>query len=633
MFVVALLGLLLSARSGQNAMVVWVVFAIFISVSTVWLRGQYADSLDGRQWVIPYRIGWLLGGVAAVLLLLAFTLPGKQNDKGLLGIGALVLVYLVGGSALTQARQSCTIRMLNREIHTRRCGRRLTVAGLVVAVAGAFVLGELGWIGAGAAMIGLGVLGLLPVGMALWSEQAIRWVCEKERPAAWLWGLGAGGAGLFVLAALGSAGVSHSAWLLPVLLVLGLLVAALVSTTQADVVGVMAAVALMGVTPAQMLTSDSPDPGDGQRVLVAFGDSYMSGEGAAVYYSGTDDGGFKEGTEDGGRSECRRAPSAWAALVTQDRMTFDGLKFMACSGARAPGVINQVKAYHDEVKSYVPAMVVVSLGGNDAGFASIGEMCLAPGDCSSAEDMWMNSFDVVKQQLRLAYGAVDQEFKRTPVVVVPYPDPIHLTGKQCDQVALTDSEQLFIHQFVERLNDTIRDTAREFGFIVLDAMPGALEQAHLQLCDPRNDGRPGVNFIGLRSVRGVATQRFNPTKWMHTSLHPNERGHIAMLRVFQRWFLQYNKEPRLVREDHDDAAKGERVRLADGSAPAKPQCDLSDTSTKNCRTEARRWAAQQVGKRLIHDALCLWIAGAAGGAWMVAVAFFAYRRRVHAACG
>ena len=66
-------------------------------------------------------------------------------------------------------------------------------------------------------------------------------------------------------------------------------------------------------------------------------------------------------------------------------------------------------------------------------------------------------------------------------------------------------------------------------------MQKSLADAHLQLCDQDNDKRPGINFIGLRSVGGFAEQRFNPKNWYHNSLHPNERGHAAMLQVFEQW--------------------------------------------------------------------------------------------------
>ncbi|GIE92336.1 GDSL-type esterase/lipase family protein [Actinoplanes regularis] len=645
-FVLALAALLGFVHAEASPPKIWVAFAVFVSVATVWLRGQYADSLDGRQWVIPYRVGAVMIGAAIVLLVLTFKSPWNPNNRGLLGICAIVLIYLVGGSALTQARQTCTVRVLGRVIRLKHCGIRMTFVGLVLGTAGALVLwkGQVVGIRIGALMLGLGVLVLMPIGLALWSEQAIRWLCEKDKATPWLWGLGGAGAAVFILATVAAALASRSQWLIPVLVVLGLFVVALVSTTQADVAAVMAAVALMGVTTPQALERDLPRPDSTSTdVLVALGDSYMSGEGAKVYLQRTDDGVSrreKAAAERAGRSECRRSPTAWPALITQGSTTFDGLKFMACSGDRASGVIHQVQAYHDEHNSFRPSMVVLSLGGNDAGFASIGEMCVAPGECSSQEAMWKGPIGTLQDRLRDAYDKVDNEFKNTPVVVVPYPQPIYMPAKerQCDQVALSWDEQQFVHQFIADLNDRIRRTAQEYGFYYLGGMQEALSVAHQQLCDKNNDGQPGINFIGLRSVHGAADQRFNPAKWMHTSLHPNERGHTAMLRAFQTWLGPHIKGPfndvvMPVREKHDPKLQEQMTRLAQGSRSVAPPCTVDEPGTRRCKTAAREWVAHQIGRVLLHRGLCLMLAAAAGGAWCMAVALFAYRRRVYAHCG
>src|SRR5690606_10644734 len=95
----------------------------------------------------------------------------------------------------------------------------------------------------------------------------------------------------------------------------------------------------------------------------------------------------------------------------------------------------------------------------------------------------------------------------------------------CDQVALLESERTFITQFLNALNARVRAAAAETGVHYLAAMRNSLREAGLQLCDPANEGRPGLNFLGLRSVNGTAEQRFNPLNWSHNSLHPNERGH------------------------------------------------------------------------------------------------------------
>ena len=61
-------------------------------------------------------------------------------------------------------------------------------------------------------------------------------------------------------------------------------------------------------------------------------------------------------------------------------------------------------------------------------------MCLAPGDCSAERDLWEKPIEQVRRQLRATYLEIDAAFPGTPVVVIPYPDPIKLDG-DCGQLA------------------------------------------------------------------------------------------------------------------------------------------------------------------------------------------------------
>ncbi|WP_436532348.1 GDSL-type esterase/lipase family protein [Actinoplanes sp. HUAS TT8] len=617
-FVAALLTLLVFARSGQGALTVWVVFAVFVAAATVWLRGQYADSLDGKQWVIPFWVGSAMAGVAVPVLAVSLVAVHRGwhprgVDFGLLGIGAVILIYLVIGSAITQIRQTCSIRVRGRILSLRPWGLLLTVAGLVLGVGGGAVLGWGNWI-TGVVLLILGVAVLVPAGMALGSEQAIRWICRRREATPWLWGLGAGGAVLFTGMTTAAVAVSKSDWLTPVMVVFGLFVVAMVSTTHADVVAVMAGIALMGITPPQVPENLMPHPTDkNTKVLVALGDSYMSGEGASIFYGGGD-------RRD--KRWCNRAPTAWAVLIAQDDHRFDGLKFLACAGAREQQVREQVDDYvADAARDHYakPAMVVLSLGGNDAGFAKIAETCLAPYDCDEIKKNWLGMVDQMPKVLDAVYQKVDDAFRGVPVVVVPYPLPIKPDVDGCPQMAFSRSERGFVEEFTTKLNRAIIDTAGRHGFYYVAQMQEALAKEHLQLCDPTNGRAPGINFIGLRSVHGHAGERFNPSNWTHISLHPNESGHIAMRRVFREWLdANYARTQASPRNFQASSWK------ATGPAP----CGIEE-----CKSLARAWEAHQVGKRLIKQWLWLFLAGTAAGAWMVAVAFFAYRRRAHAPRG
>jgi hypothetical protein len=269
-------------------------------------------------------------------------------------------------------------------------------------------------------------------------------------------------------------------------------------------------------------------------------------------------------------------------------------------------------------------MVVAGVGGNDAGFSTIGLMCLAPGRCSSQSKLWTGALEQVRQNLRDTYQQLDAVFPDTPVVAVGYPDPIDLSGA-CADVSLASQERRFLHEFVTKgLNRVVAETAAEFGFFYLAEMESALRVANLQLCDELNEGRPGLNFIGIRSVGGVAEQRFHPKNFSHSSLHPNERGHAAMLRTFQTWLPDLSTLP--ARGPVTKAAAAERdagLTTVSGTR-TEPQCDVLSTSTDGCRTQGMQWAKGRVRMFLLTQG---WLGLLPlAGIWLAAVAFFGAQR-------
>jgi hypothetical protein len=670
--------LLYSARSGAPEPVIQALLIGYVVTATLWVREQYVNSLGGELWVLPGNLTlWML--LASLILAVLWSVT-KWDGLGLL---SLYLLWLGGSAIVTRMRDSQThgqdgrLKKLFEWTAPRRggLGILLTATGLLLAITGLLLIGHgSGFLLKSAVVVLLVALLLaLPVGISLLSEVAIsKLEGSKSRRAL----IAAVGGASFVALALVAVAVAHTAWVLLIFAALLAIVVALASSTHADVAIAMVLVALLGVTPHQqslpdLLTRQAP-PGQTLNTLVAIGDSYMSGEGASIYYDGTDDG---------GGNQCRRAPTAWAALASENG--FDALEFLACSGARTSNVLydpnvenpemaipsqtgpqrfrDQLSAKHligtqkgdkatqldqwraDKVaRGLKPAMVVVSLGGNDAGFSTIGAMCLAPGSCDERKDLWIGSLDQVRSRLRLAYVEIAETFPDVPVFIVGYPDPILLSTQTCDKVWLTATERTFIREFLtgngsqDGLNDVVRETSDEFGFYYVDRIETALWDAHLQLCDPLNDGRPGLNFLGLRSVRGAAEQRFNPANWIHSSLHPNERGHAALLRAFQIWRAQQTQPLSARRSVATDSASRLQAALQTWSYDAPKQaekavknagpCDLFETSANGCRTQGSDWALGQVRSMLLGGGLWLSLL-AAVAAWAAAVGFFAARRR------
>ncbi|MFI5937601.1 GDSL-type esterase/lipase family protein [Actinoplanes sp. NPDC051494] len=627
-FAAALALLLIFARSGSPSLTIQVFFTLFVIAATLWIRGQYYDSLDHEQWLISRRTARVLLAVAVALVVsYAF-----WHSAGTAMLGILVL-YFVAGSAITRVRQGplAEDRRLALALGLLGGGALLAALGVLVLGAGSGTV----WVVLEVVLLGVALLGLIPLGLALFSEAAVRRLGAAPPPHRLRTGLA--GTAAFLLAAGLLWWLTRSPWLLGALLVLALLIVALTSMTQADIAFAMSVIALLGVTP---IPADQPEQmrpqRDGRRLMVAFGDSYLSGEGASTYYRGTDEG---------GGNQCRRSPTAWAAAAGQQR-PFGRVEFLACSRARTRNIQTPTLAVRPDAPdpepqtgeagtqldrylqdygpAYTPSLVVVGVGGNDAGFSTIGLMCLAPGNCDDESRLWTDALPQVRAGLRDTYRQLDTLFPRTPVVVVPYPDPIDLDGR-CADVSLARREREFLHRFVtDGLNRVVAQTANEFGFYYLGGMQNALADAHLQLCDPDNQGRPGLTFIGIRSVRGVAEQRFNPRNWSHSSLHPNERGHAAMLRAFQAWLPQEldGMRPRLTAFPADGVQTRAAVERVD------PPCDLLDTSPAGCRPRGMQWAKGQIRAMILLQGWMGLVALA--GVWLAAVAFFGDRRHHHA---
>ena len=625
-FAAAIVLLLWVCRRGSELPTVATVFTIYVTAAALWVRGQYETSVtpNVELWTPPFPVS----GVGSVIFLGLGGL-GFALDSGTLLIAGVVGLYFCIGYLVMRLRVKNTgptwfwRAWLGAFAALVLLGILFLDRGIVAVVA-----------------VGLGLV-LAPVGASVLAARLILKLSTRPQRQ-----MAAAIVGLVLLAGATTWAfiwVSNP-WLLVAFLALVLIVIALVSNTYADIAAIIAVVALLGITPPQEQLPDDLKPGDHTNVLVALGDSYMSGEGAKVYYTGTDDG---------RDNQCHRSPTSWASMAGQ-RAPFDGMIFLACSGAKTfnvrakelagspdpesqwnePGT--QLAQYEGLVEDgFTPRLVVISLGGNDAGFATIGAMCLAPGSCQSeGEKLWTNNLPSVEAQLRETFAEVRGAFPDTPVAVVGYPDPIYEPPKpnktgdpdqDCSHVALSKKDRDFIEDFLGKLNDAVQRAAEgDAGFYYLQEMEQSMADANLQLCDPRNEHRPGLNFIGLRSVNGIAEQRFNPQNWYHNSLHPNERGHAAMLQTFDDWL---NEDPRRPAINPDATSDEEQQQNVDDDEFGATACDLYEETDDlpKCSDAADEWVGGQVRDALLLGLWGLILLLAAAGAWLLAISFYAWR--------
>lgn len=658
-------GLLVLCRNGQSALLVGAAFTLYIALATLWVRGQYVASMtrDGI-WTPPW-------GTSAVVVLVAGGLFwwGIAGDHGALFIGGLVTAFFGLGYLAMRLRRAPA----DREDQERRSFRRSVLLWTVVlAVMSALVLRLLSRLEhlSTPDLVLLGLLAAsLPISVSVLTSRLITWLTDPVRDgrvwSRWVVAATVGGTLLVLLGMSAALARIPDQWAIPIVVVLVLLVFALVSSTYADIAVIIALIAALGLTQQQQAANPDAYPEGKQRVLLALGDSYMSGEGAKVFHAGTDDP----------SNHCRRAPTAWAEVAARPP-EFDGFLSLACSGARTYNVVREQiegggrkrSQYPDSIGTqlddyateyaddFTPKLVVVSLGGNDAGFSTIGAMCLAPGNCGGEDDadddatagggrgLLMPNLRVVDRQLRATFDQVSamfdgsQEGPETPVAVVGYPDPIYRPAfgsddpaADCSGVPLSPGDREFVRDFLVKLNDIVEAAAVDAGFYYIREFETSLAAAHLQLCDPRNDHQPGLNILSLQSVPGDANDRFNPRHWYHNSLHPNERGHVALAAAFGSWLADH---PSLT-ANLAAHPRGRAVALAETDPVlqepiAETACDLYEATDAKptCESAGFRWVSAQVSHALLEGPGLPWglvYLLVALGAWLLAVTVFSWR--------
>ncbi len=349
------------------------------------------------------------------------------------------------------------------------------------------------------------------------------------------------------------------------ILVVGMAVVVALVASDSDT-GVLLGLGLVALVWALAPRTDEGQPEPMQlqpddEVIVAFGDSYISGEGARQFIEGTNETNSEKG------NQCRRAPTAYSLTLAEQATAVeipDKVLFLGCSGALAVDLwgvrqnrtepIPQLTQYHDAVsddrgpedtrpdfaldEANVTA-VLLTLGGNDAGFGDLGKACLAPGSCSSIGARFVDRLDDLGRRLDVAYTRLEQELDgvprdadgNLPVYVMAYPMPVK--GSGCWWTVLSKGDRDFIRAFVDDLNDTVQAVAQEHGFKFVAGVESSFVKDRLRICDRSTPRGLGMNFIALNPVSGRLIDVVNPKNWIHNSFHPNEVGHEAMRKTVE----------------------------------------------------------------------------------------------------
>ncbi|GLW46209.1 lipase 1 [Streptomyces sp. NBRC 14336] len=178
---------------------------------------------------------------------------------------------------------------------------------------------------------------------------------------------------------------------------------------------------------------------------VALGDSYASGVGAGSYISSSGD--------------CKRStkahPYLWAAANSPSSFAFT-----ACSGARTGDVLaNQMGPLNSST-----ALVSISIGGNDAGFADVMTTCVLQSDSSCISRIntaraYVDS--TLPGKLDSVYSAIRTKAPNARVVVLGYPR-FYKLGQSC--LGLSETKRKAINDASDYLNNAVKARAQAHSF-------------------------------------------------------------------------------------------------------------------------------------------------------------------------
>jgi lysophospholipase L1-like esterase len=273
-------------------------------------------------------------------------------------------------------------------------------------------------------------------------------------------------------------------------------------------------------------SSPTPTEDASRDLMVTLGDSFTSGEGAKKYLAGTSNA----------NNTCHRANSAYPFVVAQQ---LDWrLVTAACSGALTIDITKrgqhpqssdttfgarpQIEALSASDLHSDPSevdVVVLSIGGNDAGFADVVKTC-AIRNCLPQTAGWMAQLNELDDDLYETYSAVTDVVPDARKLVMTYPDII--APGSCLFGRLTPAEVAWVRlRFLPRLDQIIGVEATNAGFEVVDNTNAFLGA---RICE---DGVPAsneaANTIAAEQLAGGGS--LDHGDLVRGSFHPNPIGH------------------------------------------------------------------------------------------------------------
>jgi len=300
--------------------------------------------------------------------------------------------------------------------------------------------------------------------------------------------------------------------------------------------------------------------------VVVMGDSYSSGEGTGHYSAGS--------SGDAG-NWCHRSSYAYGPVLFGERQT----AMIACSGAVSRDLTAQQKSHEAHMVPQLmalraqavgpdsPDVVLLTLGGNDIGFAQIVETCTFKSNCQdqrlatdgliglqtqTVDEYYTERARAVSADLVKAYRGIDaavndseavaaRHGRVVPIVVLPYVRVVPETRTATDAPAgcflgFNGAEVHWMNKIVDTLNQSIRWSVGQLRadgrpFHYVDDVVGAFQPNHT-MCEKTESF--AVYLSKDRSIRLADLRVLDPERKQEL-VHPNSDGHEAIARAVATW--------------------------------------------------------------------------------------------------
>ncbi len=290
--------------------------------------------------------------------------------------------------------------------------------------------------------------------------------------------------------------------------------------------------------------------------LLGMGDSYISGQGTFKYTPESDDG----------NDTCHISPLSYPFLL--GKLYFNSYNSIACSGATTRNISQELDTkanfdtYTGQVKkgveeqyrnkpnilanflpgyiyqqefasTYLPDAIVLSVGGDDIGFADIVKSCVANSGGGTCFNTYEDRAELV-QRINTAYSKLVNTYTTlldqsgsARIYVVGYPQVAKVGGDCGLNVHLNNDEILFASQLIDYLDKVVERAAQAAGVFYVDAQH-ALD-GH-RLCEP---GDKAMNGFTVGSDAGVTVPILNHTVNFvgSESYHPTQLGYELLART------------------------------------------------------------------------------------------------------